>query len=104
MKNVNAPKLAQFRQCQATIATFTGEGGNYTIFYSYTCPKIVVFPNGETKKFTFDGSRKAGSITSSITTSKQCNKRLGGDHHKLEPVNLADFEANYFDTRLERYY
>jgi hypothetical protein len=39
-------KLTQYKKCQATIATFTDEGKKFTIFYSYTCPKIVVFPDG----------------------------------------------------------
>lgn len=99
-----APKLAQFRKCQATIATFTAEGGTFTIFYSYSCPKIVIFPDGKEYKFTFENSRKAWAITSSMTTSKQCNKWLWGDHHKLPAFNLAEFESKYFDTRLERYY
>lgn len=98
MKNA---KISQFWYKQATIWTF--ENG-FTIFYSYTCPKIVQFPTGETYKFTFENSRKAWSITSSQTTSKQCNARLWYNHHELPEINLWDFERDYFDTRLEKYY
>ena len=97
-------KLTQYKKCQATIATFTDEGKNFTIFYSYTCPKIVVFPDGWTYRFTFENSRKAGSITGSKTTSKQCNGRLWYNHRDLKPYSLDAFERKFFDTRLERYY
>ena len=111
MKNILKTTTAQFRKCQATIATFQCENEKheqdywkFTIFYSYTCPKIVEFPDGTTYKFTFDNSRKAWAITSSMTTSKQCNKWLGFNHHDLKPFNLWEFEHLYFDTRLEKYY
>ena len=97
-------KKAQFNQCQATIATFTAEGKIFTIFYSYACPKIVIFPDWKEFRFSFEGSRKAGEKTGSHTTSKQCNKWLGFDHKTLPEYSLKDFEANFFDTRLDRYY
>lgn len=97
---MESPTIKQFRHCQATIANFW----DFTIFYSYTCPKIVIFPDGGTYRFTFEDSRKAGAITSSMTTSKQCNKWLGYNHKDLKPYNLKAFENKYFDTRLDTYY
>lgn len=98
MKN---PTIKQFRKCQATIAEFEWW---FTVFYSYTCPKIVKFPDGGTYRFTFENSRKAWAITGSQTTSKQCNARLGFNHRTLKEYNLDAFERKYFDTRLETYY
>lgn len=69
-------RTQQFRKCHATIVDFDTPQGTYKIFYSYTTPKIIIFPNGNAYKFTFENSRKEGTITSSQTTSKQCNKRL----------------------------
>lgn len=94
----------QFNHCHATVTDFFTDNGLFSIFYSYTCPKIVLFPNGEIYKFTFKNSRKEWQITSSKTTSKQCNKRLWQDHHKLPSINLREFEKQYFDTRLDFYF
>ena len=111
MKTIKNYNSHQFRNRQAIITNFfckneKGEEdyGHFTIFYSYTCPKIVIFPNGKCYQFTFENSRKAWEITSSHTTSKQCNKRLGENHHNLEKFNLWDFEKMYFDTRIKKYY
>lgn len=94
----------QFRHCQATIYNFYTIRGTFTIFYSYTTPKIVRFPDYKEYRFEYEGSRKAWSITWSHTTSKQCNQRLGRNHKDLEPINLKQFEENYFDTRVDLYY
>ncbi len=100
----NTVKIWQFHNCQATIWTFTEDWGNFTIFYSYTTPKIVVFPDGGTYQFTFENSRKAWEKTGSKTTSKQCNKWLGYNYHTLPCYSLDAFERKYFNTRLERYF
>ena len=63
-------KSEQFRNCQATIAYFENEIRDAVVFYSYTCPQLVKI-NGDWYQFTFEGSRKAGAITTSRTTSKQ---------------------------------
>ena len=104
-------KTTQFNQSHATVATFqapfiwnNNPGGNFTIFYSYACPEIVIFPSGATYRFTFEGSRKAGEQTGSRTTTKQCNKWLGEDYKKLPTFSLKEFEAQLFDTRLDRYF
>ena len=94
----------QFKHCQATVVDFYTDKGGFTIFYSYTCPKIVVFPDGSKFKFSFENSRKDWSITSSKTTSKQCNKRLGYNHRELPTMSLKDFEDQYFCTTLDHYY
>jgi len=100
----------QFRHCQATDTTRTNEDGQKIfVFYSYTCPELVKI-GWNWYKFDYENSRKAGAITSSPTTSKQCNNFLrscGADEcnlRKLPTINLATFEADYFDTRLEKYY
>jgi hypothetical protein len=71
---------AQFKHCHATVATFADEGTpmarNFVIFYSYACPKLVIFPDGAIFRFSFENSRKAGAITSSVSTSRQCNAWL----------------------------
>ena len=98
---------AQFKHCHATKAYFydpTNYQKGFVIFYSYTTPKIVHFPDWYTARFTFEGSRKEGSITESHTTSKQCNQRLEHNHKELPTINLKEFEDKYFDTRLEIYY
>lgn len=67
-------------------------------------------PNGDLMQFTFENSRKAGEITSSRTTTKQCNQRLRQemgynlDYHSLKKINLKDFEEKFFDTRQDFYY
>lgn len=100
----------RFRQCQATVYRIETPKGEFLIFYSYLCPKIVRMPNGDLLQFTFEGSRKAGEITSSRTTTKQCNQRLRNemghllDYHSLKKINLKDFENEYFDTRQDFYY
>lgn len=99
------PTIRQFKHCQATEATFNTASGKFTIFYSYACPELVIFPSGVAYRFTFENSRKAGAITWSRTTAKQCNQWRGGaDYKSLPTLNLADFERQNFDTRLEKYY
>lgn len=100
----------QFRHCQATETRRDCEDWQtIRVFYSYTCPKLV-FMDHNWYKFTFENSRKAGCITGSQTTSKQCNNYLRDhssnitDYHKLPKINLEEFENQYFDTRLETYY
>lgn len=100
----------QFNKCHATVVNFQapaiGENpsGQFTIFYSYACPKIVIFPNWLAYRFTFEGSRKAGEKTTSRTTTKQCNKRLGENYHNLPAQSLKEFESLFGDTRLENYF
>lgn len=99
---------AQFKNCHATVTTFTVEGTpkgwNFVIFYSYACPKLVIFPDGATYRFSFENSRKAGEKTGSTSTSRQCNAWLWYDHRTLNEYKLEAFERKFFDTRLEKYY
>lgn len=101
----------QFNGCHATIGTFQAPsiwteniGGQFTIFYSYACPKIVIYPNGVAYQFTFEGSRKAGEKTTSKTTTAQCNKRLGENYRDLPKKSLEEFESLFWETRLENYF
>lgn len=96
-------KAEQFKNCQATIAYFKNEIRDAVVFYSYTCPQLVKI-NGAWYQFTFDGSRKAGEITTSRTTSKQKTNYFWSSWRDLPKINLADFEREYFDTRLEKYF
>ena len=100
----------RFKQCQATVYRIERPEGVFTIFYSYRCPKILETPYGDLLKFTYEGSRKAGEITGSRTTTKQCNQRLkeeknyNFDYRTLKPINLHIFENTFFDTRQDFYY
>lgn len=98
----------QFKHCHATVATFategTPKGRNFVIFYSYACPKLVIFPDGAIYRFSFENSRKAGEKTGSVSTSRQCNAWLWYDHRTLDEYSLEAFERKYFDTRLEKYF
>lgn len=101
----------QFNGCHATVVNFQAPsigneniGGCFTIFYSYACPKIVIFPNWLAYRFTFEGSRKAGEKTTSKTTTAQCNKRLGENYHNLPAQSLKEFESLFGDTRLDNYF
>lgn len=91
-------KREQFKNCHATI-TYWEDGfwNEITIFYSYTCPKLVKI-RWNWYRFTFDWSRKAWSITSSRTTSKQMTNFYGKGWRNLVDYNLKEFENDYFDT------
>lgn len=102
---------SQFNWCHATVVNFQAPclwteniGGNFTIFYSYSCPKIVIFPNWIAYQFTFENSRKAGEKTGSRTTTRQCNEWLGENYRNLPKQNLKDFEEMFWDTRLDNYF
>ena len=95
----------QFKKCQATIAKFDVEGLSdaVTIFYSYSCPELVKV-KGDWYKFSFDGSRKAGCITWSHTTSKQLTRFFWPEWRDLPVMNLKDFEDEYFYTGIDWLY
>lgn len=97
-------KKEQFRNCQATIAYFEDEFWNeITIFYSYTCPELVKI-RWNWYKFTYEDSRKAWSITSSRTTSKQLTNFYWKDWRNLVEYNLWEFEKDYFYTGIDWLY
>ena len=97
-------KKEQFRKCQATIAYFEDEFWNeITIFYSYVCPELVKI-RWNWYKFTYEDSRKAWSITSSRTTSKQLTNFYWKDWRNLVEYNLWEFEKDYFYTGIDWLY
>lgn len=71
MKTIYNVKSKQFDNKQATILTVETNAGNFEVFFSYWTPQVVEFPNGKKYNLTFEGSRFAGSVTTSRTTSKQ---------------------------------
>lgn len=104
MKNFELFKKEQFRKCQATQAKRQDEDGNIiVIFYSYACPEAVKI-NWTWYKFTYENSRKAWSITSSITTSKQLTMYFWKGRNNLPKMNLQDFENEYFYTEIDWLY
>lgn len=104
MKNYEIYYQEQFRKCQATEVKRQDEDGNtIIIFYSYACPELVMV-KGRWYKFTYENSRKAWSVTSSRTTSKQLTNYYWSDWRDLPKMNLKEFEENYFYTGIDWLY
>jgi len=60
MKKIRELEASQFKSCHATECDFVLENGAiFKIFYSYSCPELIRFPDGLWCKFTFENSRKS---------------------------------------------